>query len=131
MKYKYCNKFQRKNKRNLSSSISYDFSYFMPYFHLQLTLLPTLQLWKNDSSALHCNIMGTVFVHDSSNYCILYTGRTQNNSAVSIVNSFETAPFFCVCPVFYKKFYKLQTSQHILTTLWCWSDLNTADKLKS
>jgi hypothetical protein len=29
-----------------------------------------------------------------------YTGHTQKNGAVSIVNSFETAPFFCVCPVY-------------------------------
>jgi hypothetical protein len=35
MKYKYCNKFQKK-KLNLSSFISYDLIYFMPYFHFQL-----------------------------------------------------------------------------------------------
>jgi hypothetical protein len=29
-----------------------------------------------------------------------YTGHTQKNGAVSIVNSFETAPFFCVCPLY-------------------------------
>jgi hypothetical protein len=28
------------------------------------------------------------------------TGHTQKNGAVSKVNSFETAPFFCVCPVY-------------------------------
>ena len=28
-----------------------------------------------------------------------YTGYTQKNGAVSIVFTFETAPFFCVCPV--------------------------------
>jgi hypothetical protein len=28
-----------------------------------------------------------------------YTGRTQNNGAVLIVNTIKTAPFFCVCPV--------------------------------
>jgi hypothetical protein len=27
------------------------------------------------------------------------TGHTQKNGAVSIVNTIETAPFFCVCPV--------------------------------
>ena len=38
-------------------------------------------------------------------YCRVYvincTGHTQKNGAVSIVNSFETAPFFCVCPVYH------------------------------
>jgi hypothetical protein len=28
------------------------------------------------------------------------TGHTQKNGAVSKVNSFETAPFFCACPVY-------------------------------
>ena len=28
------------------------------------------------------------------------TGHTQQNGAVSIVNTIETAPFFCVCPVY-------------------------------
>jgi hypothetical protein len=28
-----------------------------------------------------------------------YTGHTQNNGAVLIVNTIKTAPFFCVCPV--------------------------------
>jgi hypothetical protein len=31
-----------------------------------------------------------------------YTGYTQKNGAVSINISIETAPFFCVCPVFTK-----------------------------
>jgi hypothetical protein len=31
------------------------------------------------------------------------TGHTQKNGAVSKVNSFETAPFFCVCPVYVKR----------------------------
>ena len=35
-----------------------------------------------------------------------YTGHTQKNGAVSIVNSFETAPFFCVCPVMYTLYKK-------------------------
>jgi hypothetical protein len=30
----------------------------------------------------------------------IYTGHTQKNGAVSKVNSIETAPFFCVCPVY-------------------------------
>jgi hypothetical protein len=30
----------------------------------------------------------------------LYTGHTQKNGAVLIVNIIKTAPFFCVCPVF-------------------------------
>jgi hypothetical protein len=29
-----------------------------------------------------------------------YTGHTQNNGAVLIVNTIKTAPFFCVYPVF-------------------------------
>jgi hypothetical protein len=29
-----------------------------------------------------------------------YTGHTQKNGAVSKVCWFETAPFFCVCPVY-------------------------------
>jgi hypothetical protein len=29
-----------------------------------------------------------------------YTGYTQNNGAVSIAIPIETAPFFCVCPVY-------------------------------
>jgi hypothetical protein len=29
-----------------------------------------------------------------------YTGHTQNNGAVLIVNIIKTAPFFCVCSVF-------------------------------
>ena len=29
-----------------------------------------------------------------------FTGHTQKNGAVSIVFTIETAPFFCVCPVF-------------------------------
>jgi hypothetical protein len=28
-----------------------------------------------------------------------YTGHTQKNGAVSIVNTIKTAPLFCVCPV--------------------------------
>jgi hypothetical protein len=28
-----------------------------------------------------------------------YTGHTQNNGAVLIVNTIKAAPFFCVCPV--------------------------------
>jgi hypothetical protein len=34
--------------------------------------------------------------------CMAYScaGYTQNNGAVSIVNTIETAPFFCVFPVF-------------------------------
>jgi hypothetical protein len=28
-----------------------------------------------------------------------YTGHTQKNGAVLIVNTTKTAPFFCVCPV--------------------------------
>jgi hypothetical protein len=31
---------------------------------------------------------------------ILYTGHTQNNGAVLIVNTIKTAPLFCVCPVY-------------------------------
>jgi hypothetical protein len=31
---------------------------------------------------------------------VAYTGHTQKNGAVSKVNSIETAPFFCVCPVY-------------------------------
>jgi hypothetical protein len=34
-------------------------------------------------------------------YDSIHTGHTQKNGAVSIVNSFETAPFFCVCPVYF------------------------------
>ena len=30
----------------------------------------------------------------------IYTGHTQKNGAVSIVNTIKTAPFFCVCPVY-------------------------------
>jgi hypothetical protein len=41
MKYKYCNKFQKnKTELNLFSSLSYNFIYFMPYFHLQLPSHP-------------------------------------------------------------------------------------------
>jgi hypothetical protein len=29
-----------------------------------------------------------------------YTGRTQKNGAVSTVVTVETAPLFCVCPVY-------------------------------
>ena len=28
-----------------------------------------------------------------------YTGHTQKNGSVLIVNTIKTAPFFCVCPV--------------------------------
>jgi hypothetical protein len=38
--------------------------------------------------------------HKLCSFKLLYTGNTQKNGAVSIVNSFETAPFFCVCPVY-------------------------------
>jgi hypothetical protein len=31
---------------------------------------------------------------------VTYTGHTQKNDAVLIVIPIETAPFFCVCPVF-------------------------------
>ena len=34
----------------------------------------------------------------------IYTGYTQNNGAVSIVKTIETAPFFCVHPVYNTKF---------------------------
>jgi hypothetical protein len=37
--------------------------------------------------------------HQTDKY-FQYTGHTQKNDAVSTVNSFETAPFFCVYPVF-------------------------------
>jgi hypothetical protein len=30
----------------------------------------------------------------------IFTGYTQKSGAVSIVNTIETAPFFCVCPVY-------------------------------
>jgi hypothetical protein len=30
----------------------------------------------------------------------IYTGHTQKNGAVSIYIYYETAPFFCVCPVY-------------------------------
>jgi hypothetical protein len=40
------------------------------------------------------------------------TGHTQKNGAVSTVNSFETAPFFCVCSVFIV-FYTLTDRQPV------------------
>ena len=36
----------------------------------------------------------------SNKYARIYTGHTQNNGAVLIVNTIKTAPFFCVCPVY-------------------------------
>jgi hypothetical protein len=30
----------------------------------------------------------------------IYTGHTQKNGAVVIVNTIKTAPFFCVCPIY-------------------------------
>jgi hypothetical protein len=33
-------------------------------------------------------------------YIYIYTGLTQKNGAVLIVFTIETAPFFCVCPVY-------------------------------
>jgi hypothetical protein len=33
-------------------------------------------------------------------YISTYTGHTQKNGAVLIVNTIKTAPFFCVCPVY-------------------------------
>jgi hypothetical protein len=32
--------------------------------------------------------------------CMYYTGHTQKNGAVSNLKPFDTAPFFCVCPVY-------------------------------
>jgi hypothetical protein len=33
-------------------------------------------------------------------YIYIYTGHTQNNGAVSKEFTIDTAPFFCVCPVY-------------------------------
>jgi hypothetical protein len=33
-------------------------------------------------------------------YILIYTGHTQKNGAVSLCLTFETAPFFCVYPVY-------------------------------
>ena len=43
----------------------------------------------------------------------IYTGHTQNNGAVLIVNTIKTALFFCVCPVYILVvlFYLLQISR--------------------
>jgi hypothetical protein len=41
----------------------------------------------------------------SSDCC---TGHTQKNGAVSIVDSFETAPFFCVCPVYAMSYHEMR-----------------------
>jgi hypothetical protein len=35
----------------------------------------------------------------------IYTGHTQKNGAVVIVNTIKTAPFFCVCPVYRRSWY--------------------------
>ena len=37
-------------------------------------------------------------------YLLTYTGHTQNNGAVLIVLTITTAPFFCVCPVYFNEY---------------------------
>ena len=56
-------------------------------------------------------------------YQMVYTGYTQKNGAVSIVNTIEPAPFFCVCPVYkeiymkiYRVGYKLRSEIRIQTS---------------
>jgi hypothetical protein len=40
-------------------------------------------------------------VYKTGRYIVyIYTGHTQKNGAVSIYIQIETAPFFCVCPVY-------------------------------
>jgi hypothetical protein len=41
---------------------------------------------------------------------VTYTGNTQKNGAVLIVNTIKTAPFFCVCPVYDIRRENLETS---------------------
>jgi hypothetical protein len=40
-------------------------------------------------------------LHDRTGLLMMqtYTGHTQKNGAVLIVNTIKNAPFFCVCPV--------------------------------
>jgi hypothetical protein len=40
-------------------------------------------------------VTGTIY-----EYLLLYTGYTQKNGAVLIVNTIISAPFFCVCSVY-------------------------------
>ena len=40
-----------------------------------------------------------------------YTGHTQKNGAVLISADKQTAPFFCVCPVFLKEESRLKSEQ--------------------
>ena len=42
----------------------------------------------------------------------IYTGHTQTNGAVLIVNTIKTAPFFCVCPVYIKCWTKKHTQKN-------------------
>jgi hypothetical protein len=39
------------------------------------------------------------YINNTNLKYLWYTGHTQKNGAVSNMNSSETAPFFCVCPV--------------------------------
>ena len=45
-------------------------------------------------------ILSTTAETELKPYTYIYTGHTQKSGAVSIVNTTETAPFFCVCPVY-------------------------------
>jgi hypothetical protein len=48
-----------------------------------------------------------------------YTGYTQKNSEVSIVFTFETALFFCVCPVYIYLLFQSQCT--IALNVWFYS----------
>ena len=60
MKCKYCNKFQREKKKTESLFLHFlRFQLLHALFSFAVPLLlPTPQGWKNDSSVLHCDIMG-------------------------------------------------------------------------
>jgi hypothetical protein len=63
-------------------------------------LWPLTVVIKRSQKTHECTMPCIPFL--KGNYVILklYTGYTQTNGAVSILNTIETAPFFCVCPVY-------------------------------
>jgi hypothetical protein len=60
----------------------------MATFSILITLLILLVLYTDSVSTSH------------RTPCAYHTGHTQKNGAVSKVNTVDTAPFFCVCPVY-------------------------------
>jgi hypothetical protein len=67
-------------------------SMLLTYFLNDFETVPVAPIITGITLILYCTYAG--FLLQSP-----YTGHTQQNGSVLIVNTIKTAPFFCVCPV--------------------------------